>query len=407
MWRAVNFILRISVNPMSGKGISRVLRCGHCKLKAIPPGFVSQRRTFAQSNACQKHGEIKLVINLKSADHLGAVPAFTEVSTPELQGLLSTFRENVFLPAHLSKAHRDLVYGARHKNVLESDLVRVEIAGEEFRLKHIDRIKDEPSTTKGLLEIIANMKDKKDWRNLPILLEGLNIAGRKVKPQYLEKLVRKAGQAGRQDAIFECARRAAKTGFVLKDLELVRKIFFWIQHKTMPDGQYVRGQTKALRMAEQTALLMEKEMHSGGVVRGNTDPRVRPEVIGVLLRLAVESCKLTHNGEDKDGKVEIYAQRLLGSLARGIDLRQNLPATEAWYARSALLCNISPMIYGMRGAIEILGPKSETAIRLKEHERSYGAMAATERELLSQELEEGALPLGAWTYDVLLGSATR
>lgn len=291
--------------------------------------------------------------------------------------------------------------------MLEDDPVTVEIAGEEFRLKHIDRTKDQPSTIKGLLEIIANMKDKKDWNNLPVLLEGLKIAGRKVKPQYLEKLVRKAGQAGRQDAIFECARQVAKTGFVLKDLELVRQVFFWIQHKTMPDGRYVRSQTRALRIAEQTALLMEEERHSGGVVRGNTDPRVRPEVIGVLLQLAVRTCRLTLNGEDKDGKVEIYAQRLLGSLARGIDLRQDLPATEAWYARNALLCNISPMIYGMRGAIEILGPKSATALRLKEHEKSYSTMAATERELLSQELEEGALPLGAWTYDELLGSVAR
>lgn len=60
---------------------------------------------------------------------LGAVPNFPEVSSPELQGLLSTMRETVFLPAHLSKPHRDLVFGARHRRTLEEEPFMVEVAG--------------------------------------------------------------------------------------------------------------------------------------------------------------------------------------------------------------------------------------------------------------------------------------
>jgi hypothetical protein len=64
------------------------------------------------------------------------------------------------------------------------------------------------------------------------------------------------------------------------------------------------------------------------------------------------------------------------------------------------------MIYGIKGAMEILGPNSETTLRLKEHEKTLSKMAATEREILSRELPEGASPLGAWSYDELLGSKT-
>jgi hypothetical protein len=278
----------------------------------------------------------------------------------------------------------------------------VNIAGEDFRLKHIDRTKDQPAVTKGLLEILANMKEKKDWNNLAILLEGLKIAGRKVQPPYMEKLVRKAGMARRQDTIIECARRVSRTGFELRDVQLVRQLFWWIQHKALSRKWDTPSIKKALTQAEQTAALLEDKRHSGGVIRGKSDPRIRPEVIGILLQLAAANAKLPDTKDNS--KVEIYAHRLLGSLARGIDLREDLSGTEGWHARNELLCYVSPIIHGMRGAIQVLGPNSEIAAQLKKHEDELSTMAATERQLIGTEIPEGASSLGIWCYDKLLGS---
>jgi hypothetical protein len=311
-------------------------------------------------------------------------------------------RENVFLPAHLSKPHQALIFGARHRKVLEDDPVTVEVSGENFRLKHIDRTKDQPGTVEGLLKLISLMKDKKDWDNLPIFLEGLRIAGRKLKPQYWEKLVRKAGQASQQHTILECARRASRTGFVLKDLNLVREVMWWIQHKALSAGWSARSTKKALAMAEQIADLLEDEKHCGGTFISASDPRARPEVVGVLLQLAAAHAKLS-SGKDEDGKVEIYAKRLLGTLARKVNLRERLPMGRDLWTSNALLCYITPIVYGMREAAEILGPQSEIAKQLKDQEPALSAIATREREkiLAEESAEESSQRAGVWNYNML------
>jgi hypothetical protein len=335
----------------------------------------------------------------------GAVPNFTEASSPELRDLLSTMREKVFLPAHLSKPHQALLFGARHRKVLEDDPVTVEVAGENFRLKHIDRTKDQPGTVEGLLNLISLMKDKKDWDNLPIFLEGLRIAGRKLKPQYMEKLVRKAGQAGQQQTILECARRVSRTGFALKDLNLVRQVMWWTQRKALSAGWTAQSTKKALSMAEQIADLLEDEKHCGGPVRGASDPRARPEVAGILLQLAAAHAKFS-SGKDEDGKVEIYSKRLLGTLARKVNLREGLPAGKDLWTSNALLCYITPIVYGMKEAVGILGPQSEITRQLKEQEPALATIAAGEREKIMAEepAEESSQRAGVWNYNLLLGS---
>jgi hypothetical protein len=313
-------------------------------------------------------------------------------------------RENVFLPAHLSKPQRKLVFNERSRKILEEEPVKLEVAGEEFTLKYIDKLRDQPNTIKGLFAIIDLMKKKSDWSILPMLLEGLKTSGRKLEPRYFEKLVRKAAQASRQDITVESARMVARTGFELKDLNLVREVFFWIQYRPISlegEPKNIKRVTKALLKAEHVAILLEDEKHSGGMLHGDTDPRIRPEVIGVLLELAAMRASL-RGAKDEDGKVEMYAQRLLSTLGRGVDLRQELQGAREWDKRSALLCYLTPIIYGMREAVKILEPGSETVQHLKERLPALSKMADVERELLMQEIPEGSSPLGAWCYDKLI-----
>jgi hypothetical protein len=402
----VRLSFRESTISMASKSLNRVFRCKDCSLRTGAPYFAFQSRSFTSSNPRRKHG--KRVLNSRRlweyTDSIGAVPTFTEVSTPELQDLLSTMRQNVFLPAHLSKPHQALVFGARHRKLLEDDPVTVEVAGENFQLKHIDRMKDQPGSIDSLLKAVSLMKEKKDWDNLPILLEGLRIAGRKLKPQYWEKLVRKAGQAGQQSTILECVRRASRTGFVLKDLNLVREIMWWIQYKALSTGWTAQSTRKGLAMAEQIVDLLEDEKHCGGTFLCNSDPRARPEVAGILLQLAASHSKLT-GGKDEDRKVEIYSKRLLGTLARKANLREGLPDGRELWTSNALLCNITPIVYAMRVAAEILSPNSEISKQLKEQEPALAAIATREREkiMAKEPAEESSKRTGVWNYNLLLG----
>ncbi|KAI9729661.1 MAG: hypothetical protein M1818_008414 [Claussenomyces sp. TS43310] len=373
---------------MAGRGVAKALRRGESTLETATRSKLCHRRTFISTSFCQRHG---------------AVPEFSETTSSELDDVLSTFRSKVFLPAHLSKAHRDLIYGSKNRKVLDEDPLKVEIAGEEFYLGHLDRTKDQPNSAKGLLQAVTLMKDKKDWDNLPIFFEGLKTAKRTIKTCHLEKVVRKAGNAGRQDTILECARRVSKTGFALKDAGLVREIMWWLQYKAASSTWDPSQTQKALSMAEQVAILLEDERHSGQrVVKGIQDVKIRPEVVGILLELAAAHAKQKGTG-DADGKVTTYADKLISIMKDDRDLRTALPVEDGWDARNNWLRFVSPIIYGLRTAGEVL-ENASTRKELFAIASILGDRAAKERELLVGGKAAEKTSLGLWAYTNLVGS---
>jgi len=245
------------------------------------------------------------------------------------------------------------------------------------------------------------MKDKKDWDNLPIFFEGMKTAGRKFRLHHLEKLVRKAGMAGRQDSILECARRVSKTDFVLQDAHLVREVMWWIQYKAASTNWDATNTQRALSIAEQVSVLLEDPRHSGSrTIRGPSDPRVRPEVVGVLLELTAANAK--QNGSDADGKVQIYAQRLINILEDGRIWENVLPPpADGWEARNHWLRFASVILYGMRTAPEFL-TDAKLRKELKPLTSKLQDIVTRQRSIISKELPEGATPLGVWSYDTLV-----
>jgi hypothetical protein len=335
----------------------------------------------------------------------GAVPAFNDTSNPELQDLLTSFRKTVFLPAHLSRSHQDLIYGTKHKKSLEDEPVNVEIAGEQFRLEHIDRVNDLPATISGLYEAVSLMQDKKDWDSLPVLLEGLQNANRKLKDQnkVFEKLVRIAGTAGRQDVILECIRRVSKTGFELKDITVVREIMWWTQYQALSKDWSAKKTSKALGMAEQISDLLENEKHSGGKLQGQLDPRSRPEVIGVLLELAAVQASISGDKQDVE-KVNSYAKRLLVTMGKEFSIRDGFSSTEPEkHSANKALRFASPILYGVRKASEVLEPGSEVVQLLNKQIAPLAELAAVDRELVAREFKDQSL--GLWCYEKLFPSA--
>ncbi|ELR02522.1 hypothetical protein VC83_08828 [Pseudogymnoascus destructans] len=376
---------------MSGITIKRALpRLERTSQYAVGP-TLGQRRAFTSSLPHQKHG----------------FPTFQPTSSPELDNILSKFRNTVFLPAHLSKQHRDLVYSFKHKKSLDTVPVTVEIGGDEIRLKHINRTKDVPNQRIALREALGLMKDKKDWDNFPLLLEGLHSAGRATDGTVLEQFVRKAGQAGRQYIVLESARRVSKTGFRINTRDLSKMVMWWIQHRALVNGFSQAETKKALSMAEQIAILMEDKAHAGGRVTDSEDPRTSPEVIGVLLQLSALNAK-HQGGKDENGTVEKYAKSLLASLQDKelegmLQNRKTDPARIQEVESNSMLQTVAPILLGVRTAISVLEQSSDTTRQLRDLETKLSAQVAQDVETLKAVAGSGER-LGLWVYENTAGA---
>ena len=334
---------------------------------------------------------------------LGAVPAFTKTSSPELDALFTNVRENLFMPAHLRKEQQRLIYKSKYKRVLEVEPVLATIAGEDFTLKHIDVVKDVPNGREALKKAIKLMKEKNDWDNLPSLLQGLKNSGVKLPEWQPMQLVRQMGKAGRQDIILECLRRVSSTGFALKDPELVSQVMWWMQMKAI-ESDWDRQQTvKALSWAEMVVVMLEDPKHSGNTqLAGEMDPRTRPEVIGILLQLAAMRAEKHSGGKDKGGKVAEYAEKLLGA---PMSVAIPEPENESVSARNYWLSRYVPVIHGMKVAERVLGPSSNIATALKDKSTELESRLLTHKDAISSFKNGRDQPLvGLWLHETLLVS---
>ncbi|KAK0122873.1 hypothetical protein ONS96_009899 [Cadophora gregata f. sp. sojae] len=329
---------------------------------------------------------------------VGAIPTFTEVSSPELQDLFTQLRERVFLPAHITQQQRDLIFKGKNKKALEVEPVTAVVAGEEFTLKPLDPLADVPSRYKSLNKALYLMQDKRDWNNLPNLLQGLKTVKFKLREDERLGLLRKIAKAGRQDVLLECLRRADETGFTLKSPSFVVQVFFWMQQKAYQSDWDAEETKKALQWAEMVKDMMAEPKHQPAA---GSDPLPDlHEVHGILLELAAVRASSHQDGKDADGKVEKYASDLLAS-PRHFEVRHksNRGAPNYW-----LSTNI-PTLHGLRIAQEVLGATSELSIGLKTLGEELEPLLSQAKDRISETPNRnGALPTSVLLYEKLLSS---
>ncbi|KAE9364485.1 hypothetical protein N431DRAFT_354271 [Stipitochalara longipes BDJ] len=371
---------------MSGRGLGKAFRCCDCAVKSSSKGLSIQRRNFTSSSSWRRHG---------------AVPAFTETSSPELNDLLSELRLKVFLPSHLSKQHKNLIYKKKYENELSTEPVIATIAEEDFQLQHIDFRKDLPNLKKSLLKAIALMKDKRDWANLPNLLEGLKTSGANMRTSDIKvTLLNKIMAAGRQEALLECLRRVEDTGIQLRDPDFVTRVMLAMQRRAFDTDWHEHETAKALKWAEMVVELMESPWHAGSrILVGDNDPRLQPEVIGILLELAAVRAVKHLESRDEDGKVAEYGAKLLGT-----PLEFRTPAEEVEYELNPWLWAHVPVLHGINEALKVLEPSSAVAEGLQKKGEVLDAMLSTYYEKLAYlPSKVGRKLMGLQIYEKLLG----
>ncbi|KAL8912092.1 MAG: hypothetical protein Q9171_002880, partial [Xanthocarpia ochracea] len=283
-----------------------------------------------------------------------ALPSFAPTSSPELDALLSTFRSNVFLPSHLLKLQQNLIYKKKNHRLLTNteEPATVRLGNEVHALKPLDHRVDEPNTRKSMAQIVELCKEGRDWVNMVPFLMGLKTAGRKVKWWQFEKIIRRMGVKGGLGAVMEMARRVEETGVKLGHVQVAREAMWGGVLKCVQSGWSKEGVKEGEKFVEAMWQMLSEERHVDRNATGKeTDPKMKPEIVGVLLWIRALRSSLFGESQDVDGKIKRAAEMVL-AVWKNADLTVD---DNGWYDANHKLMMWTPVWHGMKMARKIVG----------------------------------------------------
>ena len=291
----------------------------------------------------------------------GGLPQFNPTSSPDLDALLSTFRTNIFLPSHLLRLQRNLLYKPKNHFLLTSDEpATVRVGNEVLQLQPLNHLRDEPPTRQSFAKILALMQEGRDWQNLPGFLEGLKTAKRKLHPWQIEKMVRRANLAGRQGVVLECLRRVEGTGVGLWDPEVVSEIMRGAVMKALQGSWSPEAVEKANKFARDVWDLLHDPRHASQ----SRAQRTRPEIIGILVQLEASYTLLSLPKADDTGKLQSAVELLLSNWDKKALILEDTAMTSP--TANQILMTWAPVWHGMTLARKALGESSKHGKLLEE-----------------------------------------
>jgi len=278
------------------------------------------------------------------------------------------------MPAHLSKAQRNLIFRPTRKKELEAEPIVATLGEEEFPLEHIPQ-EGGPSIL-GTFNTALDLMQPKDCDNIPNLLCGLKNA--KVRWGYskLRPIIAMLVKNGREDIIIECLRRVKDTRMQLDSLNRTTVVMHGLIQRAIDNGWRQTDTAKALERVERVAIMIEEPTHAGELPFGSEpDPRNKAEVIGVLLELAAVRASEHLDGKDEDGKVADYASRLVNA-APFMSLEE---AHSQGFTLGGWLKTEIYALHSMKVALTVLDPGSAIAVKLKARYMELNEMVNSKR----------------------------
>ena len=312
---------------------------------------------------------------------LGAVPNFQPTQSPDLDTLLAKFRTNVFVPAQLIRLQKQLVYKRSNWQLLTNpdEPATVRLGNEVFQLHPLDRTKDEPSTRTSFHRVLELMQESGNWSNLPGFLEGLKTAKRKIDGAMMQKLVRKANEAGQMGIVLDCVRRVDDTGLGLSDPAVAREVMLGATARANQDHWSEEGLDKAARYAENVWDAMWDPKHVKVVEDGN--PKTQPEVLGILVQMHAAKVVLFGAGEEHVGLIQKYANLMLKHWDQAKVPNEKGDLIDA----NAIMTLWSPTWHGMKMASKVVGKETHLARMLAEKLEGLEQLLQKSRRLLEEE----------------------
>ncbi|VUC33531.1 unnamed protein product [Clonostachys rosea] len=203
--------------------------------------------------------------------HHGVPVLFRETENPKLDKILNEIQEKIILPARLPPKKRAVVLDPSKRSYLEQNPIVIEVEGLEHNFTTIDKHHDIPSTTKIFYDALDQMETARDWRNLATMLAGYKSANIKTRAGFHGKVARTASDRGFATVLIDCANEADKTGFYIRNKELLNHILTGITTQiTAAEGDWEQIQ-KLVRRIDSLLDILQRPSHREDV----RDPRDR------------------------------------------------------------------------------------------------------------------------------------
>lgn len=204
------------------------------------------------------------------------------------------------------------MFKEKHRQRLEDEPITVAISEtEDFTLRPMTI--NELPTKKDAYEVLRLIAANNEWKALVPFLSGLYMSNLRLSANRLAQIVRKASNAGKLSIILECIRQGTHTGFHLRDLTVVQRLFYDIHILAQNADFKGPAAIKALNMAKQAVDLMDQDAATQTSLAKAENPKHQPFVIGTLLELSAARAINEFGGKDQANEVLSYARKLVVS----------------------------------------------------------------------------------------------
>ena len=294
---------------------------------------------------------------------LGLLPTFQPTSLPELDELLEKFRSNVFFPAHLPKAQREIIYRPKYHHLLMGDEpATVTIGNEIVQMHPLNPMRDEPKMSTSFGRINKLMREAKNYQNLVPFMIGCRTSKRVLRKSFVEKAVRHACEQKNENVIMECLRQTDQTGLKLWHHNIAETLMFRAIWMALDMDWTEEAVDKGLRFADMLWIMMQHPKHTEA---GLPNPAYNPVIVGVMVQLHAAKAVKSLGQIDAHGKVIEYTQRLLALWDKLI-----FPVSYDEFDAHSNLRKWAPIWHGMKMARKVSGVtremREELGIRVKE-----------------------------------------
>lgn len=187
------------------------------------------------------------------------------------------------------------------------------------------------------------------------------------RPSRVEQHVRKAIEQGKLGLILSCVQESKTSTLTLRSPGVMKHTIRGLRADPQLTEWNELAVSKALKRSRVLAALMDTEDHGFGKRLQPDDPRRQPEVLGTFLELAAVNAFKHNDKQDVDGKVKVFAARLLSCIEAKPEFLQEKEWKVPEHGQVDVVLDSVPTWHGLSLAQSILGknmPQNELASRV-------------------------------------------
>lgn len=290
------------------------------------------------------------------------------------------------MPAALSPQHKRLIFRRRHDELLNKDpgITVTMDDGEEIRLRPTNEM-SKPARKGYQTQFLKQLEDSKStWNNLLPFLQGIVMARDMPSAHFWEKLTRKAGEAGREGVLLDCAKSVDKTEFRLSRPGVAREFFIAFHRRAAADGFKGATLEAVWNRAQNVALMLESPDHiqrkpNNASEAGERQPeesdqadvRSDPTVLATLLELSSHMA-LKDKTDSLKKTVASYATKVAYIIQNGLPSASSTKDGKPTEAQARIMLSNEVeagviMEEAIKTALEVGSVKADDKVTLKNH----------------------------------------